>query len=148
MKRTFLICTIAISVVGCAPKPTMNQSQYQQTATLLAAVRKCNEDGNMDRTVAALGLRYLSDTMNRSYTYDPNLLQTYVAEMTTRASTSPPTKAQCNDISLMIEDRTQQIRINNENVRMQQEQINQWNSQRPVTTYCNKVGTQTFCNSY
>lgn len=155
MKRFILTATLAAVLVGCTtPKPTIPYANYQRIALGDVAANKCVSLGFMDYQIAAAAKNYAARDLN-SWTYDPVFYQTTFAEISASAEKTPPTKAQCDSFSVAIVQRQQQEQRSYQQQQLaaqQQQALSQSlqtiQNSMPQTTYCNKVGWQTVCNTY
>jgi hypothetical protein len=141
------LCLLTVALfAGCAtqPRPQLAEEQYTALSRAWVATHKCGAAGQMDPATAALGLRYVRATLH-AHTFDEARIHSEVAALGSVA----PTPADCNAASMQILARKQEIDIHNSwvdsNHQAQQDAIN---STRSKQTYCNKVGTQTFCNTF
>lgn len=155
MKRFLLTATLAAVLVGCAtPKPTIPYANYQRIALGDVAANKCVSLGFMDYQIAAAAKNYAARDLN-SWTYDPVFYQTTFAEISASAEKTPPTKAQCDSFAVAIVQRQQQEQRSYQQQQLaaqQQQALSQSlqtiQNSMPKTTYCNKIGWQTVCNTY
>ncbi|MGY5958149.1 Lipoprotein [Kosakonia sp. BK9b] len=155
MKHPFLIVMAATLFVGCAAqKRTIPVQNYQLIAAQEVAANKCAELGYMDFQVAAAAKNFAAQALN-SWAYDPQAYQSAFANMTSRAAVAPPTKSQCDAFSVSVIQHSQQQQQAYQQQQLalqQQQQLNQSlqaiQNAAPKTTYCNKIGWQTVCNTY
>lgn len=155
MKRLLITAALATSLVGCAtPKPTIPYANYQRIATMDVGANKCVSLGFMDYQTAASARNFAAADLN-SWTYDPVFYQTTFAELTAGAEKKPPTKSECEGLAVYVTQRVQQQQQSYQQQQLalqQQQQLNQSlqniQNSMPKTTYCNKIGWQTVCNTY
>lgn len=155
MKHPLFVVLAATLLLGCAvQKRSIPFQNYQLIATQEAAANKCAELGYMDFQVAAAAKNFAAQDLN-SWSYDPATYQAAFANMTSRAATEPPTKSQCDGFSVSVIQRTQQRQQAYQQQQLalqQQQQLSQSmqaiQNSMPKTTYCNKIGWQTVCNTY
>lgn len=155
MKRFLLTATFAAVLVGCAtPKPTIPYANYQRIATFDVSADKCVSLGFMDYQIAAAAKNFDARDLN-SWTYDPVIYQAAFAQMAAGAEKTPPTKAQCDSFAVAIVQRQQQEQRSYQQQQLaaqQQQALSQSlqtiQNSMPKTTWCNKVGWQTVCNTY
>ena len=147
MKTLFTMLLVSGVLVGCAtqPKPVMSDAQYTEIGKGWIAIQACTKRGVITPEVSATGQRYMEGVLSYN-TYDRSTLNARINWL--KKNTSDPTDAECNLLAAAIHKKQQQINLHNENVQMQQDQINQMNANLPTQTYCNKLGTQTFCSTY
>ena len=145
--KVLQLLLVSLVLTGCAtaPKPEMSDAQYTEVGKGWIAIQACTKRGVISPEVSATGQRYLEGTLGNA-AYDKNTLNARINWL--RKNTGDPTDAECNLLAAAIYKRQQQITLHNENVQMQQDQINQMNTNLPKQTYCNKIGTQMFCNTY
>lgn len=139
---------VLVLLTGCAttPKPELSNEDYQKYSRIWAATHFCNNKGWVSPDVAATGVRFIRANL-ASYTTDAARFDREVAWYASNNTT--PTQADCNQLAMAIQDRKQQIDINNYNVEANQRATQELiNSNRIKNTYCNKIGSQTFCNTY
>lgn len=139
------VMVAGLILVGCAatPKPELQVMQYQSAARDMFAVHSCTATGKLSPELGALGDTYLKSRVSQ-YSFDTARLNAATQE----ASNTPITSEECNVLAMKIQKRKQQIDIQNQNNQMATEQMNAINNQRSNQTYCNKIGTQVFCNTY
>lgn len=155
MKRFLITVLLGASLVGCAtPKPTIPYANYQRIATMDAGASKCVALGFMDYQTAAAAKNFAAADLN-SWTYDPVFYQTTFAELAASADKTPPTKEQCQGLTVFVTQRVQQQQQSYQQQQLavqQQQLLNQslqtMQNSMPKTTYCNKIGWQTVCNTY
>lgn len=152
MKRAIVMIFIAATLSGCSTaKPVIPWENYQRIATQEVAADKCAEQGFMDFQVAAAAKNFAAQDLN-SWRYDPQVWQSVYASVSSQADTSPPGKSQCDAFSVAIYQRSQQQQqaLQQQQLALQQQQQLSQSIQNamPKTTYCNKVGWQTVCNTY
>ncbi len=142
-------------VSGCATqKQQMPYENYQKIALYEVAADKCVALGFMDVQTAATAKNFLARDLN-SWSYDPMLYQNAYAEKVKMADATPPQKAQCDSYAVGIAQRQQneQTAYQQQQLAAQQQQAYSQTMQAiqnatPKTTYCNKIGWQTVCNTY
>ncbi|UXY09921.1 hypothetical protein N7922_18980 [Kosakonia sp. ML.JS2a] len=155
MKYPLVVVIAAATLVGCATqKPTIPYQNYRRIAVQEVAANKCAELGYMDFQVAAAAKNFAAQDLN-SWTYDPVVYRSVFATVAASAATNPPGKSQCDAFSVSVIQRNQQQQQAYQQQQLalqQQQQINQsmqtLQSTMPKTTYCNKIGWQTVCNTY
>lgn len=139
--------SICALLSGCiAPKPQMTNAQYQNAGKLYASVQLCGQVGQLSPDSALWAKRMLNANIMR-YSYDAEAINSNY-RMVMAGNPTPPVEL-CNTLAMKAAEYKQNVQDSNaqveEDTRAWQNQIQQ---NRPVTTYCNKVGTQTLCNSY
>ena len=142
-------------LAGCVvQKQQMPANYYDQFAARDFLANKCASLGAMDYQLAAAAKNYNARDLN-SWAYDPMLLQSSFSRMTTVLGNTNPTKDQCSSFAIMIAQRLQndQSAYQQKQLAAQQQQAFSESMQAirnsaPKTTYCNKIGGQTVCNTY
>lgn len=148
MKLPKILAGVVISVVlaGCATtKPEMTEEKYVEYARLHTALNYCGSSGHMDAGTAAQGLTYISSGLTR-YIYYPERLKGNIEYV--QQYEESPSIAVCNQLAMLVHDRKQQIVIQNDNAKSNQEAVNQVSTGWPKQTYCNRFGSQTLCTTY
>lgn len=155
MKRFLITAALATLLAGCAtPKPTIPYVNYQRIAVMDVGASKCVSLGYMDYQTAAAAKNFAAADLN-SWTYDPVFYQTTFAEISAGAEKAPPSKSSCDELSVIVAQRAQQQQNAYQQQQLaiqKQQQLNQSlqniQNSMPKTTYCNKIGWQTVCNTY
>jgi len=146
MKLLTLLASIVL--VGCAttPKPELSDADYTKYSTSWVGLNYCNSKGWISPELAASGKRILISTIQR-YSYNAERFDREASYVDKRDSA--PTTADCNTLAMHISEQKQRTdSINQANAYNQQQEQAFINSTKSVNTYCNKIGAQTFCNSY
>lgn len=155
MKRFLLTAMMATSLAGCATsKPTIAFDDYKRIANLDVGANKCVSQGFIDYQTAAAAKNFAASYLN-SWTYDPVFYQSTFAEISAGAEKSPPSKSQCDGLAVFVAQFQQQIQQSYQQQQLaaqQQQALSQSlqtiQNSMPKTTYCNKIGWQTVCNTY
>lgn len=132
---------------GCATqKPPLADNQYTAFATQLISIMKCVNSGYMQPDIGARGQQYSMANLN-SWQFDQNHFMSRAKQV---GDSVNPSQGDCNTLAMNIVQTRNKIDAHNEQVaRETQAWQNQQNYQNQnKTTYCNKIGTQTICNSY
>lgn len=134
---------------GCATtKPELPDAQYYGFARAWHTVGWCAHNGWMDPATAASGKTYISTTIN-GYSYSQDKLAQLDKSPDLTKTISEIKESDCRDAAVSIQARKQQIENQNDTARIQSQNIqNIINATKPTSTYCNKIGTQVFCNSF
>lgn len=148
MKKPMIILIPSLFLFGCSYQPPiLNENQYNQYAALMLMLDKCYYAGYIDTENTALGKTYLNSTISK-FTYDKNALDIKYNEFKNKYENIniPQSEeiANCKNIELNIV----QTKQKNNRMENQREIINNYHNRTPKTTYCNQIGSQTFCNSY
>ena len=138
---------VLVVLTGCATtKPEMSSEDYTKFAKGWIGVSYCNRKGWMAPVTAAMGKHYITGGVQQ-YTFDGARIDREVYNL--ENSGFAPTQEDCNSLAMAIQDRSQQIAIHNQNVESNQRATQELiNSTKIKNTYCNKIGNQTFCNTY
>lgn len=143
-----VLCGVVLTGCAARPKPELSNEDYQRYTRLWAVTHYCNNKGWLSPELAATGIRILRANLS-SYTTDPDRFDREVAWFAGHNAT--PTQGECNQMAMEIAGRSQQVaenhRASDELMRRNQEALNSIQGKQSQT-YCNKVGTQTFCNTY
>jgi len=135
MKPTFLILCVAV-LAGCAtaPKP-MTDHQYHEYSKLRSGFFQCGRSGQLAPDLASRGMTFMDASLSK-FTYDQARLQSVLKLYADK----PVDQGDCNELAMGMSEMTRQVQTTS----VTPSQINN----RPVQTYCNRIGTQTFCNSF
>ncbi len=155
MKHTIFVVAVVTFLSGCtASKPAIPFENYNRIASMEVTANKCVALGYIDYQTAASGKNLAARALN-SWTYDPAVYQTVFLNVSGGAEVQPPNKAQCEEFAVYIIQKQQQDQQAYQQQQLQiqqQQQLNQslQNIQNtmPKTTYCNRIGWQTVCNTY
>ena len=142
-----LLVVIGLMLGGCAstPKPVLSEEMMQSTAANFAYTHNCGSQGFISPELAAEGIRILRINLTQ-YTYDVSRMSEYIQYVS--ANAEPTTKEYCNKLAMVIAERKQRIIANQQASDYNQQQEQAFiNSTRTKNTYCNTIGTQTFCNT-
>ena len=147
MKKIIFVLVAGSLLSGCVTqKPSLAENQYTAFATLLTGIHKCVVTGYVTPEVGARAQSYAEGNLN-TYQFNLEVLKSRVTQV---ADNVNPSQGDCNTLAMQVAQRKNQIDANNEQVaREAQAWKDLSNSQNQnKTTYCNKIGTQTICNSY
>lgn len=146
-KKLMLSISIGALLSGCAtPKPVMPNAMYDNFAKAYAVVQRCGISGQMSPDAALWAKRMLNYNAG-TYSFDPAFLEGRYQAINLGLS-NPPAE-DCNQFAMASEEYKQTVQANNAQVEANTRAIEtQIQNSRPVNTYCNKIGTQTFCNTY
>lgn len=151
MKKALFLLIPSFALFGCTYQaPVLKENQYNQYATAMVVLDKCYHSGYIDAEKTALGKRYLNSTISK-FAYNKYTLDRKYNEFKKQYESNYPLseeRANCKNLELAVVQRKQEIDINNKHVEDQRKIINDTLNTIPKTTYCNQIGTQTFCNSY
>lgn len=134
---------------GCATaKPDMPSAMYDNFAKAYLAVHRCGTSGQMSPDTAAWAKKMFNYRLS-TYTYDNNILNNRYQAIAVDSSLSDPPQEVCNQLAMNAAEYQQMVQAHNAQVESDRQALDaQIQSGRTVNTYCNKIGTQTFCNSY
>lgn len=146
MKELLCAAVTGLVLAGCAStKPVMQDSEYTRYTKLWLVVDYCNHQGWIDPETAARGKRYVTADIQR-YSFDSDRFNREVRWLS--QNNPMPVEQDCRKAAMSIHERKQYIDIANQNAAEQQQAIQNVINNRPVQTYCNKIGNQVLCNSY
>ena len=142
-----LISLVLFGLVGCATtKQPLSDSGYSSSSKEWYAVNKCGMQGHLSAENVSLGRTYINSSLDR-YQYDPARLSSELDAVI--RSGWVPTKEDCFSTEVVITSIKQKIQISNQNTDSEARQTQEiLNNSKVRNTYCNKIGTQTFCNTY
>lgn len=144
--KTLISVFVVVVLSGCATtKPQLASEGYSKVAMNYVGSYRCGEKGYISSEIASLSMQYSVSSLN-GISYDQERLKQQIQQYEQR--TDWPSKEGCNQIAMMAQTQKRQIDINNQNSAANQEFMNQTLNNRPKPTYCNKIGTQLFCNTY
>lgn len=145
-KLRWIIFGLVIGLSGCATqKPQMPDEKYPGFARTWAAIGYCANQGWIDADTAARGRTYVGAAVD-TYLFNRDRM---AAAITAVGKTSPPSQENCRALAVDVQTRKQQIDNQNATAAIQQKTTQDMiNSTKSTQTYCNKIGTQVFCNSY
>lgn len=141
--RQVVLCLVSVvGLSGCASY-TFQDTDYGSFAKAWANTHSCNEQGFIDSDVAASGVQHMKRRLSYSQ-HDQNRLNAAINSL----SSNKPSISECRVLAM-------QIRGWEKQQAQQQQEINEMNraaenfkNSMPKQTYCNRIGTQVFCNSY
>lgn len=148
MKKLSFLLILLFFISGCVyQKKTLTEMEYNQYAAIHLFLDKCHENEYIDTNNAALGMMYLNSTLSR-YAYNKSALDekynAFKKEFENELIPQSELKDQCKKIELGIV----QVKIEKDMNYKNNETRTYYNQAKPTTTYCNKIGFQTICNSY
>lgn len=155
MIKTVSVVAISLVLAGCAvQKQQMPLDVYQTLAIREALADKCVSLGFMDFQTAASFKNFNARDLN-SWAYEPIVYQTYFSKTAEAMKSTPVDKTICDRYSVNVAQRVQQEQTayQQKQLAAQQQQAFSQSMQAiqnaaPKATYCNKIGSQTFCNTY
>jgi hypothetical protein len=147
MKSLLIVAGLALIVAGCAThRPPMPEDHYMGFAGKWLVVDYCTWKGWMDTGIAAKGRQYINADIS-TWTYDLEKLKGHVISLKSEAEKL--NQGDCRRMESSIQERAHQIDNQNATTAIQQQEAqNMINSTKTTQTYCNKIGTQVFCNSF
>lgn len=155
MMKKLTVAALLFLLAGCATQKKVIPFQYYNEIALREAVTDaCVSQGVMDYQVAAAAKNFNAADLN-SWQYDIATYQNAFSEAINTVRAHPPQKATCQGIIIGVMQRQQrnQQAYQQHQLELQQQQIFNQNMQTlqnsmPRTTYCNKIGSRTVCNTY
>lgn len=143
MKKIVIAALTGLTLAGCATqKPQMGEGDYSRFSKGWAAIHQCHSSGYIDADTAALAKRYVGGTMQQ-YVFDSNKMDNQANWYLRNGSL--PSQDDCRNLAVAVRARQQQIV---ENTAQLSAQSNPAIVTKPTSTYCNRIGTQVFCNSF
>ena len=145
--RSSLVAAFVVGLVGCAsaPKPELPDSTYAQLGTDWVATQKCAVEGLITADTAAQRRGQFHAYLGK-FTHDSQRVARSIASAERTVAVD---RAYCTELAIQVATRTRQIQNQNaatEQFRAENQRI--IDSTKSKQTYCNRIGTQTFCNSY
>lgn len=140
MKAVALGAGIATLLSGCA-NPQLPNDMYDKFASGYVCVQKCGTSGMISPDTALWG-KYMLNARIGTYSYDQAFLESRYRAV---APGITPTATDCNQLAMYAEEYKQNVQASNAQVEATTQALQ---NNRPVNTYCNRVGMQTICNSY
>lgn len=145
MRKLWWMFVLVLAGCASAPAPVMTDANYQQTGRTYAALHRCNQDGHISPELAAQGIAHMNQQVSVT-SYQPARIEQEIAKY---RNAGPIPAEVCRDLAMTVEQWNQQKATNATNQAYWAQQNQQYiNSTRSVNTYCNRIGTQTLCNSY
>lgn len=141
MKKVCLLLVSLVCLVGCASTP-LPDDLFKQAAGQTLGYEKCALRGLMPPETAAMGQRFIRNTLNQ-YSYDKLEFKYYMQGI--ENSLPDITAEACNKLAMYA------YTINGgpaSRAAPAAAAKDDYQSYFPKTTYCNRIGTQTFCNQY
>ena len=141
--RQVVLCLVSVvGLTGCASY-SFTESDYSSFAYSWVAVQTCSEYGHMDADTAAAGMLFMRKKLGQA-SYDKVALERAIY----KAKQGSITPSECRKLSVTVKGWEKQQA-------QQQQEINELNraaenfkNSMPKQTYCNRIGTQVFCNTY
>ncbi len=140
---------VLVVLTGCAtaPKPELPTTEYSKYALSWFTLDYCNAKGMMPSDLAAKGRQRVSTNLNR-HTFDTAQFAQEISKL--NVSPTKPSKEDCNRLAMLIHEQSPQNSVQNQSVGDNVIQSNNdlINGTRSKNTYCNRIGSSTFCNTY
>lgn len=145
MKTLFTMLLVSGVLVGCAtqPKPELSSMDYWQLEKRFIQIHVCNNSGWIPSETAATGLRYFGYRINKS-TWDSARFDREATAL--RNDGFQVTQQDCKQLALAINTEDQQVKAAQYTTDSTPDIMG--TTSRSTNTYCNKLGTQTFCRTY
>ena len=147
MKSAYLMLALGFFVTGCAsaPKPELSEQTMTGTAANWVLLQRCGTQGDMSPELVAEGLR-ITQVRLSYYSYDSTQLNQRIQSVATQFP--KVSKEDCNKMAVTVAGMSQQMSRNNrESDAIIAENERAMRVNQPVNTYCNKIGSQTFCRT-
>ena len=139
---TIILVSVVLTACAATPKPTMSDEDYTKYAKVYLDIYSCNLKGWITPDTAASGKLILDMYVSR-YSFDSEMFNRRVSWLDKRES--KPSQEYCNKTAFEIQTEKQRLAKirESDNVPSQQIVVPQIRN-----TYCNRIGTQTICNTY
>jgi len=155
MKSVITIIVLSFALTACAnQKATIPYENYGKIALQEVGANKCLSQGYMELQTAAAAKNFAAIDLN-SWTYDPGVYQSVYSEVVSKTANEQVPKEACDSFAIATVQRQQQQQqaYQQQQIALQQQQaysqtMQAIQSAAPKTTYCNKIGYQTVCNTY
>ncbi|QNP48919.1 hypothetical protein [Diaphorobacter aerolatus] len=148
----YFVLLISCGLVGCASspvaKPELDPAGYAGIASSYVAIPRCETSLKITAEQGSLARSAVNEQLS-TYTYDPIRLQTHIDSISKSSPGVPEWK--CSELAAKAAAYSQHK--NSEAVRIKAQRNNNNNQPdysipRAQSTYCNKIGTQVFCNTF
>ncbi len=155
MKRILSVALLTLLTAGCATqRPAIPYQNYEQIALIDVGANKCLSQGFIDLQTAAAAKNFAAADLN-SWTYDPRVYQNIYSSVVAKTAEHAIPKEACDGLAISTAQRQQQQQqaLQQQQLALQQQQaysqtMQAMQNSMPKTTYCNKIGFQTVCNTY
>lgn len=140
--KLFSVLLAGLVLTGCATtKPEMTEATYTSIAKAAVSLDYCTHQGWVSPEVSAKGKRLIITNANK-YAFDTATFE--LAYQKENQNNNRLTSGECNVwASQILVNSANSAPVNNYND--QQDYISSTKSNQ---TYCNRIGTQTFCTTY
>lgn len=149
MGRVLVVLAVVMGLAGCASvrKQQLSPDGYVQYAKPLMMVGLCSHQGFIPPDLAASGMRHIRAGLDQTI-YDQDKLVSLAARLA--ETNAPPTQGDCNDLAVQISQANQERDANIAQSKADAQEMadltKQLQNSVPAPVYCNRLGTQTFCN--
>lgn len=138
VRQAILVLVSVVGLAGCAtPLP---EPMYSNYGTAYSNLTSCVQQGYISPASAAIGYDILNGHI-ANHTYDAARLQEEVSSRSARKQT----ESFCKTFEAQMLTRDRQLTRQRQETREINDAIR---AATPKQTYCNKIGTQVFCNTY
>jgi len=145
MNKLLIVLGCSVFITACATsKPQLMENRYAAFAERLTSIQNCVVRGYMPPAIGAKGRAYTVADLN-TWSFNTDLMQSRIRQV---QGSVTPSQGDCNAIAMDIEQRTNELEEDNLAAEREQQAWQMYQQSRPLTTTCNKIGTQTFCNTY
>ena len=145
--RLLSVLLAGLVLTGCSmSKPIMDEALYTEVAKAHVGIEYFARMGWMSSDVVTFGKRAIATKINQ-YSYDEERLNGK-AKLINSFETKP-NQDDCNKVAMEVQGYNQRNTLQNQTGRDNQRETQELiNSTRMQNTYCNRIGTQMFCNTY
>ncbi len=162
MKKSHLLYATLICLAGCAQQkqqmPQMPFDNYERFAKVQVATDACLKSNLITAQEAGQSNANISMFLS-SWAYNSNHYSNRLEEWRKELEKIKVTQEICNSLRAKIYQDTIEVQRHQEQAEMYLQQqaiarqralqsIQNMQNTLPKTTYCNRIGTQTICNSY
>ncbi|TDX09593.1 hypothetical protein EDF88_5008 [Buttiauxella sp. BIGb0552] len=156
MKKELLLCLPLIFIAGCAQqKQQMPEQHYKQFSVVTVATNACLKENYITPQEAGQSHANVALFLN-SWTYDPVRFSAILAQTESSLKPSDINQENCNILKAKIYQDTIEAQRYQEQAQAaaqqraiaNQQAVQSMQNSMPKTTYCNRIGTQVFCNTY
>lgn len=151
MKKLIVISMMVFGAVleGCASTPRSKPEMDEQTLLGSAAnwvlLQRCGAQGDMSPELTAEGIRIFQIKASQ-YSYSNAQMNQHIQTLSTKYP--QVSREDCNKMAINVAGLSQQLARNNrESDAIIAENERAMRINQPVNTYCNKIGSQTFCRT-
>lgn len=148
MRHLHVLCIAGTALlIGCAsaPKPVMPEDQVKVFAHYWVGTIRCGESGRIPAQLAAFGQAHFTNVLN-SYSYVPQNITNSINALEGLVITDQ----KCNQLAVYLYSIKADINKKSDDAAYRANEYKSLIDSMPKTknTYCNQIGTQTFCSTF